>query len=327
MKKPIITLLSIAVFYSAGAQDIKPTGTVEYVSEELSSIIKKDAKLEILAEGFEFTEGPLWVAKEKMLLFSDVPANIIYKWTESEGKEVFLKPGGYTGAQERGGFKGPNGLILSPDGKLWISQHGDRRIAEMDAPLLEPTETYSTVVNSFDGKKLNSPNDLILSKAGNLYFTDPSYGLASDSKKEIDYQGVFKMSKSGQVTMLLDSIDQPNGIAMFPNQKTLLVSNSDPVKKRWYAYDLAEGGSIESGKIFYDASAASEPGLCDGFKIDKKGNVFASGPGGIWIFNDSGKLMGKINIKGATAANCALTPDGKTLYITAEKYLLRMKMR
>ena len=327
MKKPILTLFSLALFFSTEAQEITPKATVEYVSEEVASIIKKDAKLEILAEGFEFTEGPLWVAKEKMLLFSDVPANIIYKWTEAKGKEVYLKPGGYTGTKERGGFMGPNGLLLSTDGKLWICQHGDRRIAEMGADLSEPTETYSTVVDSFDGKKLNSPNDLILSKAGNLYFTDPSYGLASDSKKEIDYQGVFKMSKSGQVSMLLDSIDQPNGIAMFPNQKTLLVSNSDLNKKHWYAYDLAKDGSIASGRIFYDASNAEGSGLCDGFKIDKKGNVFASGPGGIWIFDDTGKLLGKIKIEGATAANCALSPDGKTLYITAEKYLLRMKMR
>lgn len=327
MKKPILTLIFLAVFYAAGAQDITPKGTVEYISDELSSIIKKDAKVEVLAKGFQFTEGPLWVAKEKMLLFSDVPANTIYKWTEAKGKEVFLKPGGYTGAEERGGFMGPNGLLLTPDGKLWISQHGDRRIAELDASLADPKPKYTTVADAFDGKKLNSPNDLILSKAGDLYFTDPSYGLASNSKKEIAFQGVYKMSPTGKVTMLLDSIDQPNGIAMFPDQKTLLVSNSDPNKKRWYAYDLAKDGSITSGKIFYDASEAAGSGLSDGFKIDKKGNVFASGPGGIWIFNKSGELLGKIKIEGTTAANCALTPDGKTLFITAEKYLLRMKMR
>ncbi|UZD24084.1 SMP-30/gluconolactonase/LRE family protein [Algoriphagus halophytocola] len=327
MKKPILTLIGFALLYSAGAQDIKPTATVEYVSEELSGIIKKDAKVEVIAEGFQFTEGPIWVAKEKMLLLSDVPANTIYKWTEAEGKEVFLKPGGYTGTTERGGFMGSNGLLLTPDGKLWICQHGDRRIAELNTSLSDPKPEYSTVAGEYDGKKLNSPNDLTLSKTGNLYFTDPSYGLASDSKKEIDYQGVYKMDPTGKVTMLLDSIDQPNGIAIFPDQKTLLVSNSDPEKKRWYAYDLAKDGSITSGRIFYDASNSSEPGLCDGFKIDKKGNVFASGPGGIWIFNKSGEILGKIKLEGATAANCALTPDGKTLFITAEKHLLRMKMR
>ncbi|MGY8916262.1 MAG: SMP-30/gluconolactonase/LRE family protein [Flavobacteriales bacterium] len=330
MQKPILTLLSIAVFYSAGAQDIKPTGAVEYLSEELSSIIKKDAKLEILAEGFEFTEGPLWVEKEKMLLLSDVPANTIYKWTDAEGKQVYVKPGGYTGAQERGGFMGPNGLLLTPDGKLWICQHGDRRIAALNTSLSDPKPDYSTVAGEYDGKQLNSPNDLILSKAGNLYFTDPSYGFEkgpTDPTKEIPFQGVYKMDKSGKVSLLLDSINQPNGIAIFPDQKTLLVSNSDPNKKRWYAYDLAKDGSITSGRVFHDASNAEGPGLCDGFKIDKKGNVFASGPGGIWIFNKSGEILGKIKLEGATAANCALTPDGKTLFITAEKYLLKMDLR
>lgn len=327
MKKPILTLISIAIFYSADAQGVAPTSTVEYTSDKLGSIIKENAEVEVIAEGFEFTEGPLLVAKEKMLLFSDVPANTIYKWTESNGKEVFVKPGGYTGEAKRGGFMGPNGLLLTPDGKLWICQHGDRRIAELDASLTDPKPNFKTVVDAFDEQKLNSPNDLILSKAGDLYFTDPSYGLASNSKKEIDYQGVYKMSPTGKVTMLLDSIDQPNGIAMFPDQKTLLVSNSDPNKKRWYAYDLTKDGSISGGRIFYDASGAPGSGLCDGFKIDKKGNVFASGPGGIWIFDKTGEVLGKIKIEGATAANCALSPDGKTLYITAEQYLLRLKMR
>ena len=190
---------------------------------------------------------------------------------------------------------GPNGLLHTPDGKLWLSQHGDRRIAELNTSLSDPKPNYTTVADAFDGKKLNSPNDLILSKAGNLYFTDPSYGLASDSKKEIAFQGVYKMSQTGKVTMLLDSIDQPNGIAMFPDQKTLLVSNSDPIKKRWYAYDLAKDGSITSGRIFYDASDATGAGLSDGFKIDKKGNVFASGPGGIWIFNKSGNYWERLS--------------------------------
>lgn len=330
MKKPIITLLSIAICCTVGAQDIKPKGIVEYVSEELPGIIKKNAEVEVIAEGFEFTEGPVWIAKEKMLLLSDVPANTIYKWTKKGGKEVFLKPGGYTDDEERGGFMGPNGLLLSPDGKLLICQHGDRRIAEMDAPLLDPKPNYSTVAAVYDGKKLNSPNDLILSKTGNLYFTDPSYGLeagSNDPRKEIGFQGVYKMSPTGEVMLLLDSIDQPNGLAMMPDGKTMIVSNSDAIKKQWYAYDIAEDGSIVSGRIFYDASNAQENGLCDGLKIDKKGNIFASGPGGIWIFNKTGKVLGKIKIEGTTAANCALSSDEKTLYITAEKHLLRIKMR
>jgi gluconolactonase len=307
-----------------------PTGTVEFISPELSNIIKKGAQVEIVAEGFKFTEGPLWFDKEKMLLLSDVPGNTIYKWTEAKGKEIFVQPGGYTDTTKRGGFMGPNGLLLSPGGKLWVCQHGDRRIAELDAPLQSPKASFKTIAGEYDGKRLNSPNDLFLSKNGDLYFTDPSYGFekgSRDPRKEIPFQGVYKMTQSGKVSLLLDSLEQPNGIALMPDGKTLLVSNSDSRKKRWYTYQIALDGSILTGKIFYDASSEKAPGLCDGLKIDEQGNVFAAGPGGIWVFTKAAKLIGKINLEGVTASNCALTPDGKTLYITAVQYLLRVKMR
>lgn len=330
--KTITLLLSLLVSGIAIlAQETKqPTGTIEFISSELSAIIRKDAKVEVIAEGFQFTEGPLWLQKEKMLLVSDIPANTIYKWTEAKGKEEYLKPGGYTDTTKRGGFMGPNGLILSSDGKLWICQHGDRRIAMMDAPLNSPKTNFITVAGTYDGKRLNSPNDLFLSKSGDLYFTDPAYGFEKgprDPKREIPYQGVYKMDKAGKVTLLLDSLEQPNGIGIMPDGKTLLVSNSDNRKKRWYAYELGSDGSITNGKIFYDASGERSPGLCDGFKIDKNGNVFASGPGGVWIFDKTGKLIGKIKLEGVTASNCVLTPDEKTIYITAVQYLLRVKMR
>ena len=160
-----------------------------------------------------------------------------------------------------------------------------------------------------------------------VFLVDYNTVLENDPKKEIAFQGVYKMDKAGQVTLLIDSISQPNGIAVFPGGKRLLVSNSDNRKKMWYIYDISSNGSLANAKVFYDASSESEAGLCDGFKIDKKGNVFASGPGGIWIFTKSGKLIGKIKINGANASNCALTPDNKTLFITANQYLLRVKMR
>ncbi|WP_228466762.1 SMP-30/gluconolactonase/LRE family protein [Adhaeribacter swui] len=293
-------------------------------------MIKKDAKIEVLAEGFTFTEGPVWIEKEKMLLFSDVPANTIYKWTEAKGKEVYLKPSGYTGQESRGGFLGSNGLLLGKDGKLLLCQHGDRRIAQMDAPLNAPKTNYVTVAGEYKGKKLNSPNDLFLTAAGDLYFTDPSYGFEggdSDPKKELSYQGVYKMNKAGAVTLLTDTIAQPNGIGIFPGGKTLLVSNSAENNNGWYTYDIAANGFLTNGKVFYNAKQEKEPGGCDGLKIDKAGNVFATGPGGLWIFNKTGKLLGKIKLNGIVAANCALTPDGKTIYITASNYLLRVKMQ
>lgn len=328
MKKIILLLTFLRAITPGVAQE--SIGNIEFVSQELGSIINKNAKVEIIADGCQFTEGPLWVTKEKMVLFSDIPANTIYKWTEAKGKEEYLKPAGYTGKESRGGFLGSNGLILSSDGKLWLCQHGDRRIAMMDAPLDHPTSNFVTIAGEYNGKKLNSPNDLVLSKNGDLYFTDPSYGFEKgpgDPKKELPYNGVYKVSKSGMVTLLLDSIEQPNGIGILPDGKTLLVSNSDVKKKRWYAYDIAANGSLASGRIFYDVSDQTAPGGCDGFKIDKNGNVFAAGPGGVWIFTKAGKLIGKINVKGVTATNCALSPDGKTIYITAVQYLLRVKMR
>jgi gluconolactonase len=331
MNRIACLLVLIGASYMCCAQAQKrPTGTIEFISDELSAIIKKGATVEIIGEGFQFTEGPLWFKQEKMLLVSDIPANTVYKWTEANGKEEYLKPGGYTDTTRRGGFMGPNGLLLSPDGKLWLCQHGDRRIARMNAPLNSPVANFNTVAGAYDGKRLNSPNDLFLSQDGDLYFTDPSYGFekgSNDPKKEIPFQGVYKMDKAGIVTLLLDSLEQPNGIGIMPDGKTLLVSNSDNRKKRWYAYALAPDGSLTKGKIFYDASNERAPGLCDGFKIDKKGNVFAAGPGGVWIFAKTGKLIGKIKLEGVTASNCALTPDGKTIYITAVQYLLRVKMR
>jgi gluconolactonase len=327
----ITFFLQLAFCFAASAQETKlPTGSIEFISDELTGIVKKDARVEVIAEGFQFTEGPLWFEKEKMLLISDIPANTIYKWTEEKGKEVFLKPAGYTDTTKRGGFMGPNGLILSNDGSLWLCQHGDRRIAKMDAALNSPKPNFVTIAGEYDGKRLNSPNDLFFSNTGDLYFTDPAYGFEKgprDPKKELAFQGVYKRGADDKVILLVDSLEAPNGIGLMPDGKTLIVSNSDYRKKRWYAYELNTDGTIAKGKILYDASSERAPGLCDGFKIDKQGNLFAAGPGGVWILSKTGKLIGKIKLEGVTASNCALTPDSKTLYITAVQYLLRVKMR
>jgi gluconolactonase len=331
MKKITFSLLLLAPFFTLSAQQTKSDiGTIEFISNELNSIIKKDAKVEIVAEGFQFTEGPAWFDKQKMVLFSDVPANTIYKWTEAKGKEVYLKPSGYTDTAKRGGFMGSNALGLSKDGKLLVCQHGDRRIAIMDAPINAPKSKFITFAGLYNGKRINSPNDFILASNGDLYFTDPSYGFergARDPKKELPFQGVYKRDKAGNVTLLIDSIEQPNGIGIFPGGKKMIISNSDDRKKRWYIYDIASNGSLTNGKLFYDVSNEKGMGGCDGLKVDKAGNVFAAGPGGIWIFTKEGKLIGKIKMNGVTAANCVLTPDNKTIFITATNYLLRVKMR
>lgn len=310
----------------------EPTGTlasVEVKAEELSEIVSKEATIDTLAKDCIFTEGPLWVESENMLLFSDVPGNTIYKWTEENGKEVYLKPAGYTGETERGGFMGPNGLYLTDDNKLWICQHGDSRIAEMDAPINAPEPKFTTVVDSYNGKKLNSPNDLYMTDGGDLYFTDPPYGFEggpNDPKRQLSFSGVYKMDEKRNLTLLIDSLNTPNGIAIFPDGKTLIVAETQGPKRGWYTYDVKEDGTLENGRVFFKPEQGQNGG-CDGLRIDSNGNVFATGPGGVYIFDKSGKELGKIKVDGLTSANCALSPDEKSLYITATQYVLRVNMR
>jgi gluconolactonase len=309
----------------------KTTGTIERIEASLDDIIDTSAKAEIIAEGFEWSEGPLWIEKNNMLLFSDVPANTIYKWTETKGKEVYLKPSGYTDSTPSTCKEpGSNGLILDSDGNLVLCQHGDRRMARMDAALDKPVAKFITLADKYNGKRFSSPNDAVYN-LGELFFTDPPYGLSTqddkDSKKEIPFNGVYKLKKDGTVVLLTDSISRPNGIAFFPGGKRLLVACSDPDKPNWYSFDVS-GDSLINGKIFYSTAGydKSLKGLPDGMKIDKQGNVFATGPGGVWIFNSSGKLLGKIKLDEATS-NIALSPDEKTMYITNDMYVLRLKMR
>ncbi|PKQ46684.1 SMP-30/gluconolactonase/LRE family protein [Confluentibacter flavum] len=325
--KKIVTLGLFAFALTVSGQDI---GSIEIISDELSGVIDTNAKVEKIADGCQFTEGPLWIKKENMLLFSDVPANTIYKWTEAKGKEVYLKPAGYTSTESRGGFMGSNGLYLTKKGELLICQHGDRRIAKMDAPLNAPQTNYITVVGEYDGKRLNSPNDLVMSKKGDLYFTDPGYGFEkgmNDPKKEISFQGVYKMDKKGKVTLQDDAIPQPNGIAIFPDKKTMIVASTDGPDKGWFLYDIDKDGILKNKRVFYNVAKERGMGGCDGLKIDKSGNVFATGPGGIWIFTQQGKLIGKIKFDRLTVANLAFTPDEKTMYITATSNVFRLKIK
>lgn len=212
-----------------------------------------------------------------------------------------------------------------------ICQHGDRRIARFDAPFNDPKPVFITIADRFEGKRFSSPNDAVVRSNGDIFFTDPPYGLPqqqNDSTKEIPFNGVYKVSASGAVSLLVDSLTRPNGIAFMPDEKTFVVANSDPAKAIWYAFDLAENDSVTNARILYDATpnTKTEGGLPDGLRIDKSGNIFASGPGGIWIFNNGGKLIGKIRLP-VPAANCELADDEKTLFITADMYLLRVRLR
>lgn len=306
-------------------------GSIEKLDPALDSIIEPGAQPEIIAEGFDWSEGPLWVKSHNMLLWSDVPRDTIYKWTEEKGKEVYLTPSGYTDTIKRGGEIGSNGLLLDNNGQLVICQCGNRQMARMDAPLDQPAPKYIPLANNYQGKKFNSPNDAVFNSKGDLFFTDPPYGLEfgmKDSKKEIPFQGVYHVTKTGDVRLISDSITRPNGIAFLPGEKTLLVANSDPQKPYWYAFDINENDSITGSRIFLSAEVEdrSLKGLPDGMKVSSKGIVFASGPGGIWIFDQHAKILGKIRLPDS-ASNVALSDDEKTIYITNDMYVVRLKMK
>ena len=337
MKKIISTFLICTLLSCNNNSYTKPamyktTGTIIQYDEALNSIIDTTTKAEIIAEGFEWSEGPLWIEKYNMLLFSDVPKNTVYKWTEENGKEIYLKPSGYTGTTpSKCKEPGSNGLTLDNEGNLVLCQHGDRQMGKMDAPLDKPEAKYISLASKFEGKRFSSPNDCVYNSAGELFFTDPPYGLQTqddtDLLKEIKHNGVYKVKKDGKVILLVDSITRPNGLAFFPGEKKLLIANSDPAKPIWYIYDV-NSDSLINGEIFYDASAHDKSwnGLPDGFKIDENGNVFATGPGGVYIFNSGGKKLGLIRLDNSTS-NCALSKDEKTLFITNDMYVLRIKLR
>lgn len=328
----IVALLSCNNNSNTKKSMYKTTGTIIQYDEALSSIIDTSTKAEIIAEGYEWSEGPLWVEKQNMLLFSDVPENTVYKWTEANGVEVYLKPSGYTGSTpSKCKEPGSNGLTLDTAGNLVLCQHGDRQMGRMDAPLDKPAAKYISLADRFEGKRFSSPNDCVYNSSGELFFTDPPYGLFTqddtDSAKEIQHNGVYKVKKDGKVILLVDSITRPNGLAFLPGEKQLLVACSDPAKPVWYIYDVA-GDSLTNGKIFFDASRHDPQwkGLPDGLKVNKQGIVFATGPGGVYIFNSNGIKTGLIHFPDATS-NCALSTDEKTLYVTNDMYVLRIKLK
>lgn len=330
--KSALVAVLIGVFtFSVNAQSAKPLITLKSLDPAFDALVSKDAKAEVLADGFMWCEGPVWIEKHKMLVFSDVRKNVIYKWTQEKGKELYLDPSGYTGTIPRGGELGSNGLGLSNDGKLVICQDGNRQVVIMDAPLDKPQPKFKVLASSYKGLKFDSPNDLAFMSNGDIYFTDPPYGLeknVADPLKEAKYQGVYKISKNGEVTLLTTEIARPNGIGLFPGEKQILIANSDPANPVWYMYDLDKNGLFTNQRVFYSAKTTEQGffGSPDGLKIDKQGNVFATGPGGVWIFNKAGKLLGQIMIDRLTS-NCSFSADQKTLYVTNTNRVLKIMLR
>ncbi|MEZ5403035.1 MAG: SMP-30/gluconolactonase/LRE family protein [Bryobacteraceae bacterium] len=290
------------------------------VDPSFSTLVEPSAKIEKLAGGMMFTEGPVWIKDH--LLFTDIPANAIRKWTQAGGVAVFRQPV-FPGKYAPGQFVGANGLTLDSQGRLVSCEHANRRVART-----EKDGKITILADRYEGKRLNSPNDGVYRSNGDFYFTDPPYGFAkedADPAKELPFNGVYRLRANGQLQLLTRDLTRPNGIAFTPDGKKLWVANSDGARKIWMIYDVAADGTLADGKVFHDATKETADGAPDGLKVDKKGNLWATGPGGIWVFSPSGKVLGKIQPP-EVPANCAFgDADGKTLYMTARTGLYRVR--
>ncbi len=308
-------------------------GKVELYDSSATDIINTNAVVEVIGRNYKWCEGPVWVPSKQMLLFSAVRENTIYRWNGKDTPVAYLTPSGYTDTAFRDGENGSNGLALDKDGKLLLCQSGNRQVVRMNAPLDSPAPKFTVLAKDYKGKKFNSPNDLVADRKNNIYFTDPIYGLpkgAVDPTRELKFEGVYKISSSGKLSLLIDSITRPNGIALSPDQKILYVGSSDDHTK-WYAYQLDSNGNIKSGGILLDGYALKEKAKiksgADGFKTDKNGNIFSSGPDGINIISPAGKLLGLIRIYNKQTSNCAFNENKDVLFITANDWVLRVKIK
>ncbi len=325
MKKTLIIALLALANATLAQRNFATIGKIVRNDPAFDALVPQDAKIEVLASGFVWSEGPVWVKSGGFLLFSDVPTNTVHKWSQKEGLSTFLKPSGYTGLGYYSGEPGSNGLTINAAGELVSAEHGDRRISAM--PLSGAGKR--TIADKFEGKKFNSPNDVVQHSSGAYYFTDPPYGLATqqdtDPNKEQKLNGVYRVATDGTVTMVVKDLIRPNGLAFSPDEKTLYVAQSAPEAPVIMAYPVNADGSVGAGKVFFDCKTlAPLRGGADGLKVDKKGNVWSTAPGGLVVLNNQGKLLGRIETGEATA-NCAFGDDGSTLYITADYYLCRVK--
>lgn len=326
--------LSAAAFFAAAVtlavgaalygRQVTAEVAIVRLDPQFDKIIPPDAKLEKIVHGFEWTEGPVWDRTGGYLLFSDVPRNSIFKWKPGEGTSLFLKQSGYTGNEKFTGREpGSNGLAFDAQGRLHICQHGDRHVSR-----LESDGSRTVVADSHAGKRLNSPNDLVFKSNGDLYFTDPPFGLPKvfdDPARETPYSGVYRVAKDGKITLLTSAITAPNGIAFSPDEKILYVTN--PKENKWFAFDVNADGTLTNQRLFFDGStiAGDKPGGADGLKVDARGNLFAAAPGGLWIISPDGVLLGRFELNAATG-NAAWGADGSTLFITASHAVYRIRL-
>ena len=335
MKKAVITftltILTVACSTStnpasAPAKETSAVGSgvgsILRLDPAFDSLVPADAHIEKLAGGLQFTEGPVWRPQEQHLWFSDVMANVVRQWSPDGNTTIAIQHAGQDKEGPPGTLIGPNGEIADKDGAVLICQHGNRRIVRVTKDL-----QIAPLVERFEGKRFNSPNDLVYKYDGSLYFTDPPYGLAKqddDPGKELPFNGVFRLA-NGKLQAVIRDLTRPNGIAFSPDQKILYIANSDDKHKVWMRYDVADNGTVSNGRVFFDVTAEKEDGLPDGMKLDSQGNLYCAGPGGIWVFSPDGKHLGTIKPP-ETPANANWGDDGKSLYITARTGLYRIKL-
>lgn len=321
--KPLRATVFFATIAALSSGQTPPTaGNIIRLDPEFDALVPKDARIEKLATGFTFTEGPLW-RPQGVLWFSDVPGNVVRSVTPLGEVKVIIDKAGGTVPAPPGAFIGPNGMIAGEDGTVLLCQHGNRRIVRVAKDM-----TVTPYIDKYEGRRLNSPNDLVYRSDGALYFTDPPYGLPkqdADPAKELKFNAVFLYLR-GKLTPVITDLNRPNGIAFSPDEKTLYVANSDERKRFWMKYDVAADGRLSNGRMFYDLASAKERGIPDGMKVDSKGDIYAAGPEGVWVLSPEGKHLGTIQ-PGETAANCAWGDDGKTLYITATTSIYRIRVK
>jgi gluconolactonase len=307
------------------------TRRVEILDPEANQFFDSTTTVDVIGGGFLWTEGPLYIKDGDYFLFSDVIGNRIYKWKEGDSIKLYLEPSGYLGTQKGKKEPGSNGLLLDANGRLVLCQHGERRLARMKAPVNDPKPFYEVLANHFEGKRFNSPNDAVFHPNGDLYFTDPPYGLdhgVQDSTKELDFSGVYRLTPKGHVDLLTKELPFPNGIALSPDGKFLFVASSDGKNMIWMKYELNEQGLIKNKQLFYEVHRyeGKNMGGPDGMKMSRKGYLFASGPQGIWVFNPQAKPIARL-YTGEATSNCAFSADEKTLLLTCDDYVMRVKLK
>ena len=332
-KLSLLAVTLTAATVSAFSQEI------QMLDPALDHIVSADAKLERVASGFnKWTEGPVWT-RQGTLLFAEIPANNIIQWSPAKGAVVFMHPSGYKGSEPyKGPEPGSNGMTLDADGRVSVAGHARRNVWRMES--VDPKAQITVLADSYQGKKLNSPNDLVYKSDGSLYFTDPPYGLQTqsdaDPQKELQVNGVYRIPGARQhkpgaapyrdkMQLVIKDLARPNGLAFSPDEKFLYVAESG--KKQWFRYRVQPDGSLTDGALFLDASTDPAEGGPDGLRVDEKGNIYGSGPGGVWIISPDGKHIGTIKVPERVSNVAWGDQDGKTLYITASTSLYRIKLK